>query len=147
MTHKSLIIYSLKTSVRGGRWGNVYFFRVDLGLVYAGSVRLKRILNQIGAGICSAAVRGEISEMKRRELFRGTVAIGASAALMRPAKAAGRAESAPQKDKNPFPKVSGLTSYVAEFALKLRYEDIPAVVVALAKKSILDGFGLALAGS
>lgn len=85
--------------------------------------------------------------MKRRELFRGTFAIGASATLMRPARVPGRPESTAQKDKNAFPKVSGLTSYVAEFALKLRYEDIPAEVVALAKKSILDGFGLALAGS
>jgi 2-methylcitrate dehydratase PrpD len=46
-----------------------------------------------------------------------------------------------------FPEVSGLTRYVAEFALKTKYEDIPAEVVALGKNSILDGFGLALAGS
>lgn len=41
----------------------------------------------------------------------------------------------------------GLTSEVAEFILATRYEDIPAEVAELAKKSILDGLGLALAGS
>jgi len=49
-------------------------------------------------------------------------------------------------EKSPVEK-SGLTKYVAEFVLNLKYEDIPADVVALGKKSILDGFGLALAGS
>jgi 2-methylcitrate dehydratase PrpD len=61
-----------------------------------------------------------------------------------------KAFSTPEKAataKNPFPQVTGLTRYVAEFVLKLKYEGIPADVVALAKKSILDGFGLALAGS
>jgi 2-methylcitrate dehydratase PrpD len=41
----------------------------------------------------------------------------------------------------------GLTKYVAKFVLDLKYEDIPADVITLGKKSILDGFGLALAGS
>ena len=41
----------------------------------------------------------------------------------------------------------GLTKYVSEFIVNLKYDDIPAEVVALGKKTILDGFGLALAGS
>ncbi len=41
----------------------------------------------------------------------------------------------------------GLTREVTEFILSTRFEDIPSEVVSLAKKSILDGFGLALAGS
>ena len=46
-----------------------------------------------------------------------------------------------------FPKAPGLTRYVSEFIVNTRYEDIPADVMALGKKSMLDGFGLALAGS
>ena len=46
-----------------------------------------------------------------------------------------------------FPKAPGLTRYVSEFIVNTRYEDIPQDVMALGKKSILDGFGLALAGS
>jgi len=41
----------------------------------------------------------------------------------------------------------GLTRELAEFILSTTLEDIPAEVAGLAKKSILDGFGLALAGS
>jgi 2-methylcitrate dehydratase PrpD len=40
-----------------------------------------------------------------------------------------------------------LTGYVAEFIASTRFPDIPEDVVALGKKSILDGLGLALAGS
>lgn len=40
-----------------------------------------------------------------------------------------------------------LTREVAEFIISTDFEDIPAAVLHLAKKSILDGFGLALAGS
>ena len=46
-----------------------------------------------------------------------------------------------------FPKAPGLTQYVAEFITNTRFEDIPPEVMELGKKSILDGFGLALAGS
>ncbi len=46
-----------------------------------------------------------------------------------------------------FPDVPGLTKYVAQFVLDTKYDDIPPEVIALGKKSILDGFGLALAGS
>jgi 2-methylcitrate dehydratase PrpD len=41
----------------------------------------------------------------------------------------------------------GLTRYVSEFIVNTRYEDIPPDVLALGKKTLLDGFGLALAGS
>ncbi|MDB5874482.1 MAG: hypothetical protein JWQ07_3924 [Ramlibacter sp.] len=39
-----------------------------------------------------------------------------------------------------------LTRYVAEFICNTRLQDLPADVVALGKKSILDGLGLALSG-
>ncbi len=71
--------------------------------------------------------------------------MGAFAALKEPVKVLGTQDNASQAAKNAFPQVSGLTRYVAEFVLKLKYEDIPSEVIALAKKSILDGFGLALA--
>jgi len=40
-----------------------------------------------------------------------------------------------------------LTAYVAEFIVRTRASDIPADVMRLGKRSILDGIGLALAGS
>jgi 2-methylcitrate dehydratase PrpD len=40
-----------------------------------------------------------------------------------------------------------VTDYVARFVVNTRYEDIPDAVVELARKSILDGLGLALCGS
>src|ERR1700752_430393 len=46
-----------------------------------------------------------------------------------------------------LPHAPGLTKYVHEFIVTTKYEDIPADVIALGKKTILDGFGLALAGS
>ncbi len=44
-------------------------------------------------------------------------------------------------------KGEGLTREVAEFVLNTQYTDLPAELIALGKKSILDGFGLALSGS
>src|SRR5215467_3422334 len=87
--------------------------------------------------------------MKRRELIQAALSAGAlNLVTSQSTPAAGqerRVQS--QSEESKFPEVSGLTRYAAEFALKLKYEDIPAEVVALGKKSILDGFGLALAGS
>ncbi|MDB6128710.1 MAG: MmgE/PrpD family protein [Verrucomicrobia bacterium] len=44
-----------------------------------------------------------------------------------------------------FPKIAGLTKHVAEFVSSAQYADLPADVIALGKKSILDGLGLAIA--
>jgi 2-methylcitrate dehydratase PrpD len=60
------------------------------------------------------------------------------------AGSAGRAGGAPSSD---FPKAPGLTEYVGKFVASTKYEDIPGEVIELGKKSILDGLGLALAGS
>src|SRR6202166_967070 len=46
-----------------------------------------------------------------------------------------------------FPDVHGLTEYVAKFVIDTGYDVIPPEVMELGKKSILDGLGLALAGS
>lgn len=48
---------------------------------------------------------------------------------------------------NEFPRAQGLTNYLGKFVVDTKYEDIPAAVIELGKKSILDGLGLALAGS
>jgi 2-methylcitrate dehydratase PrpD len=40
-----------------------------------------------------------------------------------------------------------VTRYVSEFIVNSRYQDLPDAVISLGKKSILDGFGLAIAGS
>src|SRR3984893_5108057 len=81
--------------------------------------------------------------MIRRDFFKkslvaaalGTAGVGAFPASAAPAPA------------GEFPKAPGLTKYVSTFIVNTKYEDIPADVLALGKKSILDGFGLALAGS
>jgi len=48
---------------------------------------------------------------------------------------------------NDFPKTPGLTAHVGRFVTTTTYEQIPKEVIELGKKSILDGLGLALAGS
>ncbi len=45
-----------------------------------------------------------------------------------------------------FPDVPGLTRQVAEFIVKTKAKDLPKDVIAVGKKSILDGIGLALSG-
>ena len=82
--------------------------------------------------------------MKRRDLFKNSLAASALALAGQRATAASPAPAAPAAE---WPKTPGLTKSVAEFVVNTKYEDIPADVIDLGKKSILDGFGLALAGS
>jgi 2-methylcitrate dehydratase PrpD len=80
--------------------------------------------------------------MNRRELFKNSLAASTLAL------AGGSAEAAPAPAAAAeFPKAPGLTKSTAEFIVNTKYEDIPADVLELGKKSILDGFGLSLAGS
>src|SRR5213082_3168929 len=79
--------------------------------------------------------------MMRRDLLKASLV--ASAATLFSRSGGGLAAAG----QNPFRETTGLTKYVAQFVLNTKYEDIPSGVVALGKKSILDGFGLALAGS
>jgi 2-methylcitrate dehydratase PrpD len=81
--------------------------------------------------------------MKRRDLFKNSLAASALAALV-PGTRKARAAPAPATE---FPKAPGLTKSVAEFIVGTKYKDLPPDVIELGKKSILDGFGLALAGS
>src|SRR5438128_4095094 len=53
----------------------------------------------------------------------------------------------PALPQTPPPPAEGVTRYVADFVVKTSSADLPPEVIALGKKSILDGIGLALAGS
>ena len=85
--------------------------------------------------------------MKRREFLQSSVNLGAVMAtvgLSHPALAA--------SDKSPctpapFPQTPGLTTYIVDFVQRTKFTDLPADVIELGKKSILDGLGLALAGA
>jgi 2-methylcitrate dehydratase PrpD len=79
--------------------------------------------------------------MRRRDFGKASLGVIASSVLVNSAKGAG---ALPSSD---FPKASGLTDYVGRFVGTTKYEDIPGEVIELGKKSILDGLGLALAGS
>src|SRR5438876_10566721 len=84
--------------------------------------------------------------MKRRDLFKTSLAASATAALSRGARV-GHAAPGPSHAPAELPKAPGLTKSVAEFIVAAKYKDLPADVIKLGKKSILDGFGLAPAGS
>jgi 2-methylcitrate dehydratase PrpD len=79
--------------------------------------------------------------MYRRDFGKASLGVMASTLLVNSAKGAGVVAG------NDFPKAPGLTDYVGRFVAATKYEDIPGEVVELGKKSILDGLGLALAGS
>jgi 2-methylcitrate dehydratase PrpD len=81
--------------------------------------------------------------MKRRDFFTNSLAAAGSIALSQASPLNLSAAQQPQT----FVVVPGLTQYVSEFIVNAKYEDLPAPVVELGRKSILDGFGLALAGS
>jgi 2-methylcitrate dehydratase PrpD len=78
--------------------------------------------------------------MKRRDFCKSSI-LAAGSAFGGPRLSAG------ERPADDFPAAPGLTRYVSEFILNARYQDIPPEVIALGKKSMLDGFGLALAGS
>jgi 2-methylcitrate dehydratase PrpD len=78
--------------------------------------------------------------MMRRDFFRNSLALSALAM-------GGGGVAASPKPAGEFPKAPGLTKYVCEFIVNSKYTDLPDDVLALGKKSILDGFGLSLAGS
>src|SRR5580704_14634018 len=84
--------------------------------------------------------------MRRRDFGKTSLGLLGATLLAAPSEAAG-AEGANVVPAFDFPKTPGLTQYLGQFVLQTKYEDIPAKVLELGKKSILDGFGLALAGS
>lgn len=78
--------------------------------------------------------------MLRRDFGKASLGMVASTALSPSPK---KAESS----GSDFPKTPGLTAYVGRFVATTTYGQIPEEVIDLGKKSILDGLGLALAGS
>ena len=46
-----------------------------------------------------------------------------------------------------MPEEQGLTSLLCDYAANLQYEDLPAEVIATAKRLVLDSLGAALAGT
>ena len=79
--------------------------------------------------------------MQRRDFAKTSLGVMA-ATVFRDSHAAAH----PPKPAD-FPKTPGLTNHVCTFITQTKYQDIPAEVIELGKKSILDGLGLALAGS
>ena len=108
------------------------------GNASAASVKLTK--NYRIAGRCDVIPLIGQSVMNRRDLFKNSLAMSALALGAR------RASASPMPAAE-FPKAPGLTKSVAEFIVNTKYADIPQDVIDLGKKSILDGFGLALAGS
>jgi len=82
--------------------------------------------------------------MKRRDFVSGS-ALATVAGLLSNAK--GYSSEAPSPCPAPFPDAEGVTKYVAQFVADTTLAEIPEDVLELGKKSILDGLGLALAGS
>ena len=89
--------------------------------------------------------------MIRREFCRTSLLATAAAGLSGRLTARKAVETATRSgdgcEAAPFPQTPGLTKYVAETIVNTKYEDIPPEVIELGKKTILDGLGLALAGS
>ena len=83
--------------------------------------------------------------MIRRDFCKTSLALAGLALSKGPTEAlASPAEASPAEE---LAKAPGLTKYVSEFIVNTKYEDIPENVIAIGKKTMLDGFGLALAGS
>ncbi len=78
--------------------------------------------------------------MLRRKFFQIAVAGGVASSFGPLGRAANAAAHI-------FPEVKDLTRYVVDFIRETQYIDIPTEVLEVGKKHILDGFGLALAGS
>jgi len=81
--------------------------------------------------------------LSRRNLIRTTAAVSSGLA----GRAFPQAAATPKTGSPEFPKVEGLTREVADFILRTGFGDLPADVLELGRKSILDGLGLALCGS
>src|SRR6201998_3897454 len=79
--------------------------------------------------------------MRRRDF--GKTSLAAIGATMFANSAKG--EKSPETGD--FPKTPGLTTYVGNLGAGTKWKVVPANVIELGKKSILDGLGLALAGS
>jgi 2-methylcitrate dehydratase PrpD len=78
-----------------------------------------------------------------RKSFLNLAAAGAAGSLLRPAAAAGQAKST----KSEKAAIKGTTDALTAFITKAELRSMPADVVAQAKRCLVDGFGVILAGS
>ena len=85
--------------------------------------------------------------MIRREFLKKSAGAGAALGVVGTSRPLLGAAAGQQPAARAFPVVQDVTQCTAEFVVKTRYEDLPAEVIELGKKSILDSIGLALAGS
>lgn len=85
--------------------------------------------------------------MKRREFLRSSIGVGAGLGALATSKAEASRSPVNESCSVPFPTTPGLTKYVAQFVVQTQLASIPSDVIELGKKSLLDGIGLALAGS
>jgi 2-methylcitrate dehydratase PrpD len=81
-----------------------------------------------------------MGSIRRRDLMSGALMGAGLFAVQRSSRAQSAAERKASQDE-------GVTRQIADFIVNTKYQDIPEDVLDLGKKSILDGFGLALAGS
>ncbi len=85
--------------------------------------------------------------MIRRDFLKTTAGIGIALGTMASPRQVIGSTHAFQGAVPQSPVTHGLTKYSAEFIVNTQYSDLPPAVMELGKKSILDGLGLALAGS
>src|SRR5713226_2450380 len=85
--------------------------------------------------------------MKRRDFLAASLGAAAFASGVATTSASHEGPTNQPCSAPPFPKVGGVTKYVADFVVNTKFSDIPGDVVELGMKSILDGLGLALSGS
>jgi 2-methylcitrate dehydratase PrpD len=91
-------------------------------------------------------VEGEFN-VNRRELAQ-TMALGIGGMFLEVSRSSAEAQQTPTRPPATKPPESpGLTLEVAEFVAQTRYEQLPAELIDLGKKSMLDSLGLALSGS
>jgi 2-methylcitrate dehydratase PrpD len=79
--------------------------------------------------------------MRRRDFGKASLGL-VSSTILSSFPTSARASTCPE-----FVHAKGVTSHVGQFVTAANYDELPTELIALGKKSILDGLGLALAGS
>jgi 2-methylcitrate dehydratase PrpD len=85
--------------------------------------------------------------MKRRDLLKNSISLYTGLSLFGNVASASAESSATASCSPVFPTAAGITRYIADFVFHTQLSGIPAEVIEFGKKSLLDGIGLALAGS
>jgi len=89
-----------------------------------------------------------VSDIRRRDFLRTVTRVGATLGIVGSSGLASGSDAGSTACPEPaFPQVQNLTASVAQFVVNTKFSGISADTLALGKKSILDGLGLALSGS